>query len=137
MFFGKVLKHEDKLMVYVGMIDGTESFIPVDNFIQFASEMLKETSLFCRSKKTNRGFYAHSDECCFDYIECSKHDVTGDMVLKIYTENRSWCPFEEDEWEAWIVFDGADHPVMCLAKDYVHDGFQRFCNKMKGAQDNA
>ena len=37
MFFGKVLKREDKLMVYVGMIDGTESFIPVDNFIQFAS----------------------------------------------------------------------------------------------------
>ncbi len=54
MYFGEVLKNKDKPMVYVGMIDGTESFIPVDNFIQFASEMLKEVSLFCREKDTSK-----------------------------------------------------------------------------------
>lgn len=132
MFFGKVLKREDKLMVYVGMIDGTESFIPVDNFIQFASEMLKETSLFCREKDTSKKFREHSSESRFDYIEYDEEN----MVLKIHTKDRSWGTFEDDEWEAWMVFNEVDHPVMCLAKDYVHDGFQRFCDKTKGVQYN-
>lgn len=133
MFFGEVFKFKDKLMVYVGIIDGTESFIPVDNFIQFASEKLKEVSLFCREKKTNKKFRCdHSGESRFDYIKYDEED----MVLQIYTKDRSWGTFEEDEWEAWVVFGEADHPVMCLAKDYVHDSFQSFCDKMKGVQNN-
>lgn len=129
MFFGKVLKHEDKSLVYIGMIDGTESFIPVDNFILFASEMLKEASLFGREKETNNDYREHSNESRFDYIEYDEED----MILKIYTKDDGWCPFEDDEWDTWIAIDEADHPVMCLAKDYVHDSFQSFCNKMKGS----
>ena len=53
MYFGEVLKNKDKSMVYIGMIDGTESFVPVDNFILLANGMLKEVSLFCREKKTS------------------------------------------------------------------------------------
>lgn len=127
MFFGKVLKHEDKPLVYVGMIDGTESFIPVDSFIQFASEMLKEVSLFCREKDTSKRFRDHSSESCFDYIKYDEED----MILKIYTKDKVWCPFEDDEWESWIAIDEVDHPVMCLVKDYIHDSFQSFCDKMK------
>lgn len=129
MFFGEVLKHKDKPMVYIGMIDGTESFIPVDNFIQFASEMLKEVSLFGREKETSSHFRDHSSESRFDCIKYSKED----MILKIYTKDNGWCPFEDEEWDTWIVFDEVNHPVMCLAKDYVHDGFQKFCDKMKGS----
>jgi len=129
MFFGKVLKHEDEPLVYVGMIDGTESFIHVDSFIQFASEMLKEVPLFCREKDTSKKFRDHSSESRFDYIEYDEED----MILKIHTKDKGWCPFEDDEWESWIVIDGADHPVMCLAKDCIHDNFQGFCDKMKGS----
>lgn len=132
MFFGKVLKHEDKPLVYVGMIDGTESFIPVDSFIQFASEMLKEVSLFRREKGTSKKFREHSSESCFDYIEYDEED----MILKIYTKDKYWCPFEDDECESWIAIHEVDHPVMCLAKDYVHDIFLKFLQKMKGAQYN-
>lgn len=78
MFFGKVLKREDKPLVYVGMIDGTESFIPVDSFVQFVSEMLKEMSLFCREKDTSKKFREHSSESRFDYIEYDEED----MILK-------------------------------------------------------
>lgn len=132
MFFGKVLKHEDKPLVYVGMIDGTESFIPVDDFVLFASEMLKEASLFYREKVTNKKCRKHSDDSRFDSIEYDEED----MVLKIHTKDGSWETFEDDEWEAWMVFDEVDRSVMCLAKDYVHDGFQRFCDKTKRVQDN-
>lgn len=132
MYFGDVLKHEDKSLVYIGMIDGTESFIPVDNFIMFASEMLKGASLFCREKETSRDFRDHSSESRFDYFDCEEED----KILKIYTKDGGWCPFEDDEWDTWIVIDEVDHPVMCLAKDYIHDSFQGFCNKMKGVQDN-
>lgn len=127
MFFGKVLKHEDKPLVYVGMIDGTESFLHVDSFIEFASEMLKEASLFRREKDTSKKFREHSSESRFDYIKCDEED----MILKIYTKDKGWCPFEDDEWESWIAIDDADHPVMCLVKDYIHDSFQGFCDKMK------
>lgn len=129
MYFGEVLKNKDKSMVYIGMIDGTESFVPVDNFILLANGMLKEVSLFCREKKTSRDFRDHSSESRFDYIEYDEED----MVLKIYTKDKGWCTFEDEEWESWIVIDEADHPVMCLAKDYVHDSFQAFCDKMKGS----
>lgn len=129
MFFGKVLKREDKPLVYVGMIDGTESFIPVDSFIQFVSEMLKEAPLFRREKDTSKKFREHSSESRFDYIEYDEED----MILKIYTKDKRWCPFEDDKWESWIAVDETNHPVMCLAKDYVHDIFQSFCDKMKGA----
>lgn len=131
MYFGEVLKHEDKPLVYVGMIDGTESFIPVDNFIQFASEMLKEASLFGREKETNSDYREHSDESRFNHIEYGRHDITGNTVIKIYTDNGWWCPFEDGEWDTWIVIDEIDHPVMCLIKDYIHDSFQGFCDKMK------
>lgn len=129
MYFGEVLKNKDKSMAYIGMINGTESFIPADNFILFAGEMLKEASLFCREKDTSKKFRDHTSESRFDYIECDEED----MVLKIYTKDKGWCPFEDDEWESWIVIDEADHPVMCLAKDYVHDSFQAFCDEMKGS----
>ncbi len=132
MYFGKVLKHEDKPLAYIGMIDGTESFIPVDNFVMFAGEMLKEASLFCREKDTSKKFRDHTSESRFDYIECDEED----MVLKIYTKDKGWCSFEDDEWDTWIVIDRVDHPVMCLAKDYIHDSFQGFCDKMKGAQNH-
>lgn len=132
MYFGEVLKHEDKPMVYVGMIDGTESFVLVDSFIQFASEMLKEVSLFCREKETSSDYRDHSSESRFDCIKYGK----ADMILKIYTKDGGWCPFEDEEWDTWIVIDEIDHPVMCLAKDYIHDSFQSFCDKMKGVQDN-
>lgn len=132
MFFGKVLKREDKPLVYVGMIDGTESFIPVDSFVQFVSEMLKETSLFCREKDTSKKFREHSSESRFDYIEYDEED----MILKIYTKDKRWCPFEDDKWESWIAVDETNHPVMCLAKDYVHDIFLKFLQKMKGVQYN-
>ena len=127
MFFGKVLKHEGKPLVYVGMIDGTESLIPIDSFIQFASEMLKEASLFRREKDTSKKFREHSSESRFDYIEYDEED----MILKIYTKDKYWCPFEDDECESWIAIDDVDYPLMCLVKDYIHDSFQGFCNKMK------
>lgn len=127
MFFGKVLKHEGEPLVYVGMIDGTESLIPVDDFVLFASEMLKEASLFCREKDTSKKFRDHSSESRFDYIEYDEED----MILKIYTKDKGWCPFEDDEWESWIAIDEVDHPVMCLVKDYIHDIFQGFRDKMK------
>lgn len=127
MFFGEVFKHKDKLMVYIGMIDGTESFIPVDSFIQFASEMLKEASLFRREKDTSKKFREHSSESRFDYIEYDEED----MILKIYTKDKYWCPFEDDECESWIAVEETNHPVMCLAKDCIHDSFQSFYNKMK------
>ena len=129
MYFGEVLKHEDKSLVYIGMIDGTKSFITVDDFILFASEMLKEASLFGREKETNSDYREHSNESRFDYIEYDEED----MILKIYTKDDGWCPFEDDEWDTWIAIDEVDHPVMCLAKDYIHDSFQSFCNKMKGS----
>ena len=75
MFFGKVMKHEDKPLVYVGMIDGTESFLHVDSFIEFASEMLKEASLFSREKDTSKKFRDHSSESRFDYIEYDEEDM--------------------------------------------------------------
>ena len=131
MFFGKVLKHEDKPLVYVGMIDGTESFIPVDNFILFASEMLKEASVFYREKKTvdDNDNRMHTSDSKFNYIKCE--DDGGELILKIYTQDNDWGVFEDEVWDAWIAIDDVDHPVMCLVKDYVHDSFQGFCDKMK------
>ena len=133
MFFGKVLKHEDKSLVYIGMIDGTESFIPVDNFILFASEMLKEASVFYREKKTvdDNDNRMHTSDSKFNYIKCE--DEGGELILKIYTQDNDWGVFEDEVWESWIAIDEVDHPVMCLAKDYIHDSFQGFCDKMKGS----
>ena len=133
MFFGKVLKHEDKSLVYIGMIDGTESFIPVDNFILFASEMLKEASVFYREKKTvdDNDNRMHTSDSKFNYIKCE--DEGGELILKIYTQDNDWGVFEDEVWDAWIAIDEVDHPVMCLVKDYIHDSFQGFCNKMKGS----
>lgn len=125
MFFGKVLKHEDEPLVYVGMIDGTESFIHVDSFIEFASEMLKEASVFYREKDV----HLHTSDSKFNYIKCEDDD--GELILKIYTQDNNWGVFEDGNWDAWIVIDEVDHPVMCLAKDYIHDSFQAFCDKMK------
>lgn len=132
MYFGEVLEHKDKPMVYIGVINGTESFAPVDNFIMFASEMLKEASLFCREKDTSKNFRDHSSESRFDYIKYGLDDANEHRVLKIYTKDNGWCPFEDDEWDTWIVIDEIDHPVMCLAKDYIHDSFQGLY-KMKGS----
>ena len=131
MFFGKVLKHEGEPLVYVGMIDGTESFIPVDNFILFASEMLKEASVFYREKKTvdDNDNRMHTSNSKFNYIKCE--DDGGELILKIYTQDNDWGVFEDEVWEAWIAIDEVDHPVMCLVKDYIHDSFQGFCDKMK------
>lgn len=131
MFFGKVLKHEDEPLVYVGMIDGTESFIPVDNFILFASEMLKEASVFYREKKTvdDNDNRMHTSDSKFNYIKCE--DDGGELILKIYTQDNDWGVFEDEVWDAWIAIDEVDYPVMCLVKDYIHDSFQGFCNKMK------
>lgn len=133
MFFGKVLKHEDEPLVYVGMIDGTESFIHVDSFIQFASEMLKEASVFYREKKTvdDNDNRMHTSDSKFNYIKCE--DDGGELILKIYTQDNDWGVFEDEVWDAWIAIDEVDHPVMCLVKDYIHDSFQGFCDKMKGS----
>lgn len=137
MFFGKVLKHEGEPLVYVGMIDGTESFIHVDSFIEFASEMLKEASVFYREKKTvdDNDNRMHTSDSKFNYIKCE--DDGGELILKIYTQDNDWGVFEDEVWDAWIAIDDVDHPVMCLVKDYIHDSFQGFCNKMKGVQNNA
>lgn len=131
MFFGKVLKHEGEPLVYVGMIDGTESFIHVDSFIEFASEMLKEASVFYREKKTvdDNDNRMHTSDSKFNYIKCE--DDGGELILKIYTQDNDWGVFEDEVWDAWIAIDDVDHPVMCLVKDYIHDSFQGFCNKMK------
>lgn len=131
MFFGKVLKHEGEPLVYVGMIDGTESFIPVDNFILFASEMLKEASVFYREKKTvdDNDNRMHTSDSKFNYIKCE--DDGGELILKIYTQDNDWGVFEDEAWDAWIAIDEVDYPVMCLVKDYIHDSFQGFCDKMK------
>ena len=137
MFFGKVLKHEGETLVYVGMIDGTESFIHVDSFIEFASEMLKEASVFYREKKTvdDNDNRMHTSDSKFNYIKCE--DDGGELILKIYTQDNDWGVFEDEVWDAWIAIDDVDHPVMCLVKDYIHDSFQGFCDKMKGVQNNA
>lgn len=137
MFFGKVLKHEGEPLVYVGMIDGTESFIHVDSFIEFASEMLKEASVFYREKKTvdDNDNRMHTSDSKFNYIKCE--DDGGELILKIYTQDNDWGVFEDEVWDAWIAIDDVDHPVMCLVKDYIHDSFQGFCDKMKGVQNNA
>lgn len=131
MFFGKVLKHEGEPLVYVGMIDGTESFIHVDSFIEFASEMLKEASVFYREKKTvdDNDNRMHTSDSKFNYIKCE--DDGGELILKIYTQDNDWGVFEDEVWDAWIAIDEVDHPVMCLVKDYIHDSFQGFCDKMK------
>ncbi len=136
MFFGKVLKHEGEPLVYVGMIDGTESFIHVDSFIEFASEMLKEASVFYREKKTvdDNDNRMHTSDSKFNYIKCE--DDGGELILKIYTQDNDWGVFEDEVWDAWIAIDDVDHPVMCLVKDYIHDSFQGFCDKMKGVQNN-
>lgn len=137
MFFGKVLKHEGEPLVYVGMIDGTESFIHVDSFIEFASEILKEASVFYREKKTvdDNDNRMHTSDSKFNYIKCE--DDGGELILKIYTQDNDWGVFEDEVWDAWIAIDDVDHPVMCLVKDYIHDSFQGFCDKMKGVQNNA
>lgn len=113
------------------MIDGTESFIPVDNFILFASEMLKEASVFYREKKTvdDNDNRMHTSDSKFNYIKCE--DDGGELILKIYTQDNDWGVFEDEVWDAWIAIDDVDHPVMCLVKDYIHDSFQGFCDKMK------
>lgn len=132
MYFGQVVRQDDKLKAYIGKIDCVDSFITVDNFIAFANEMLKDTSVFCREKEQGKVARDHSDESVFDHVECEYEDEGGtELMLKIYTKDEGWCEFEDENWEAWIAYDNTSRPMMVCAKEFMSNNLQTLSDKMK------